>query len=113
MKINRNNARHYKWKDVCDGWHFVESNDLSIIVEKMPPGTKEDKHYHNISKQFFYVLSGQLTITIDDKKIMLDQGDGVEIQSKIVHQVINNSKDEVEFIVKSLPKSHGDKVICS
>lgn len=79
----------------------------------MSPGTKEDKHYHNISKQFFYVLSGQLTIIIDDKKIMLDQGDGVEIQSKIVHQVINNSKDEVEFIVTSLPKSHGDKVICS
>ena len=35
--INRENAEHYRWKTVCDGWHFVKSDALSIIAEKMPP----------------------------------------------------------------------------
>lgn len=45
-KADRQSAKHYFWREICDGWHLVERDDLSIIAEKMPPNTLEDMHYH-------------------------------------------------------------------
>ena len=58
--VSRKNAEHYNWKEVCDGWHFTKSDELSVIAEKMPPYTEEDMHFHHKSKQFFYILSGEV-----------------------------------------------------
>ena len=49
-KVDRQSAKHYFWQEICDGWHFVERDDLSIIAEKMPPNTSEDMHYHTIRR---------------------------------------------------------------
>lgn len=57
-KITRAAAEHYHWKTVCDGWHLLKNDALSVIAEKMPPHTAEDMHHHRRSRQFFYVLSG-------------------------------------------------------
>lgn len=62
--INRKTTEHYNWKEVCDGWHFVKTDKLSIIAEKMPPHTQEDMHFHLKSKQFFYILSGKAEIKL-------------------------------------------------
>jgi hypothetical protein len=39
--INKQTARHYVWGNGCDGWHLVCTGSLSIIEERMPPGTAE------------------------------------------------------------------------
>ena len=44
--ISRTNALHYTWAGVCDGWHLVRTPELSIIEERMPPGTSEHRHFH-------------------------------------------------------------------
>ena len=41
MIANRQNAPHYRWGDGCDGWHLVRAPQLSVIQERMPPGTQE------------------------------------------------------------------------
>lgn len=110
-KVNRQTAKHYVWKEVCDGWHLVEQEVLSIIAEKMPPNTAEDMHYHRKAKQFFYVLSGQATMRFAEREEVLTAGDGIEIEPLEAHQMINSSCEDVEFIVVSMPKSHGDRVI--
>jgi len=51
--INTKNAEHYNWGNNCDGWHFVKSDSLSVIKEKMPPMTKEKLHYHEKAQHFF------------------------------------------------------------
>lgn len=84
-KTNRKSDKHYVWQEVCDGWHLVERNDLSIIAEKMPAGTLEDMHYHRKSRQFFYILSGQATMRFFDGAILLNRGDGVEIEPGEAH----------------------------
>lgn len=49
-KVDRQSARHYFWQEICDGWHLVERDDLSIIAEKMPPNTSEDmREYETFS----------------------------------------------------------------
>ena len=35
--VSRKNAEHYNWKDVCDGWHFLQSEEtIEFIVVSMP-----------------------------------------------------------------------------
>jgi mannose-6-phosphate isomerase-like protein (cupin superfamily) len=109
--INANNAVHYFWGEKCDGWHLVNSDNLSIIKEKMPPGTAEIKHYHQKSRQFFYILSGTAEMEVKDKYITLTASDGIEIPPLIPHRIFNNSHEDLIFLVISQPKSHGDRVL--
>lgn len=110
-KVSRKTAQHYIWKDVRDGWHFVQTDALSVIAEKMPPRTQEDMHFHRKSKQFFYMLSGEATMCFPDCEVVLCSGDGIEIEPEEAYQMCNNSENNIEFIVVSMPKSHGDRVL--
>ena len=112
MKTVRKAAEHYTWKDVCDGWHLLKRDDLSIIEERMPPGTEEDMHYHQKARQFFYILSGNAAMRLSDSEISLSTGDSIEISPMEKHQMINDSDSDTRFIVISMPKSHGDRVTC-
>ena len=44
--ISTSNAEHYRWGDACDGWHLLAGEALSVIEERMPPGTAELRHRH-------------------------------------------------------------------
>ena len=65
------NAEHYIWGGNCDGWHLLNRDDMSVIQERVPCGGTEIMHYHNLSRQFFYVLEGEVTFVVDGKIIKL------------------------------------------
>ncbi|MVM34061.1 cupin domain-containing protein [Spirosoma sp. HMF4905] len=109
--ISTQNAEHYTWGDQCDGWHLVKSDSLSIIQERMPPGTVEVKHYHQKSHQFFFVLAGEATMEIGQETIHLKANEGIEIPPLVPHQMRNDSSNDVVFTVTSMPKSHGDRIV--
>jgi mannose-6-phosphate isomerase-like protein (cupin superfamily) len=111
MKVSKKSAEHYKWGENCDGWHLVKREELSIIHEKMPPGTSEVRHYHQKARQFFFVLSGVATMEMDGTRIVLHAHVGIEVPPNTPHQMMNQSDEDVEFLVISHPKSHGDRVI--
>ncbi len=110
MKKSIQNSEHYYWGDKCSGWHLLKTENLSIIEELMPSNTYEEKHYHNISEQFFYILNGIATFEIDNQIIELKKGEGINIKPKIVHQISNRSNSDLRFIVISQPSSRGDRV---
>jgi quercetin dioxygenase-like cupin family protein len=103
-------AEHYVWGEVCDGWHLVRSAELSVIEERMPPGASEQRHRHEHSRQFFYVLAGELTMELDGMVHALGAGVGLEIAPGMAHQAMNRSGEDVRFLVVSQPPSHGDRV---
>lgn len=107
--INTNNAEHYTWGEVCDGWHLLKRDDLSIIQERVPPGRFEIKHLHNKARQFFYILSGTATMVIGNQSVHLRASEAIEIPPGAVHQFRNDSTEDVVFLVVSSPKSHGDR----
>ncbi len=111
MKISKNNSEHYTWGDNCDGWRLMNKPDKSIIQEMMPPGTSEIRHYHEHASQFFFVLSGVLTIELNGEKFELAKHEGLEIPAKTPHQVFNKSGQNVEFMVISQPNATGDRII--
>jgi mannose-6-phosphate isomerase-like protein (cupin superfamily) len=104
-------AEHYRWGEKCDGWHLLQRDDVSIIQERVPPGKSEVRHHHGIARQFFFVLAGEATIEVDGNTIVLHKHEGLEIPPLATHQFRNDSSSEVVFLVVSVPKSHGDRVI--
>ncbi len=109
--VNTQNAERYVWGANCDGWHLVKQADLSVIEERMPPGTSEVRHYHVHSRQFFYALTGELTLEIEHHQYSVKPGDGIEVRPGQQHQAINRSQAEVRMLVVSQPPSHGDRVL--
>ena len=107
--VNVTNADHYIWGDGCDGWHLVRGASLSVIEERMPPAAFEQRHVHQQSRQFFYVLEGELTIEVEGTEHILQPRNGLEIAPGMAHQVKNLSNAEARFLVVSQPPSHGDR----
>lgn len=112
MTISTDTAERYTWGQGCDGWHLVRTAELSVIEERMPPGTSEVRHYHVRARQFFYVLEGELTMEVEGAVHTLRAGEGVEIAPGQAHQAFNRSGAAVRFLVTSQPPSHGDRVAC-
>lgn len=109
MSVSTKNTEHYIWGDICDGWYLLKRDDLSIIQERVPAGGLEVMHYHNTAHQFFYVLEGQGTMAFDDKSVVLEKGQGIEIPPKEKHQFKNLSNEDVHFLVISVPSTRGDR----
>lgn len=107
--ISTATADHYVWGEICDGWHLVRTGELSIIEERMPPGSAEQRHWHQHARQFFYVLEGELTMQFDDRATVLKPRQGIEIAPGLPHQAKNPSKTDTRFLVISQPPSHGDR----
>jgi len=108
--IEKKNASHYIWGDGCDGWHLLQADVLSVIEERMPPNRSEVRHFHEKSRQFFYVLAGMLSLDIEGKEFDLLPRQGVEVAPGIAHRAFNRSTADAEFLVISSPPSHGDRI---
>jgi len=107
--ISRGSAEHYTWGSGCDGWHLVRTPGLSVIQERMPAGTAEVQHRHASARQFFFVLTGQLSFDVEGTTHVVNAQAGMEIAPGVAHQVRNDSRRDVEFLVVSQPPSHGDR----
>lgn len=103
-------AEHYIWGEICDGWHLLQGDDMSVIQERVPAGAAEVMHFHNTARQFFYILEGQAQIVFEDKTIRLKKGQGIEIEPHVKHQFKNHSEEDVHFLVISVPSTRGDRV---
>jgi mannose-6-phosphate isomerase-like protein (cupin superfamily) len=110
MVISVENAEHYIWGEVCDGWHLFKREDISIIQERVPAGGAEVMHYHNVARQFFYILEGEGTIVFEDHEVVLKNGQGLEIPLQVKHQFKNQSNSDVHFLVISIPTTKGDRI---
>lgn len=111
MKIvNTNNVEHYPWGNNSHGWHLLNTAELSVIEECVPPNEKEQRHFHRESQQFFYVLSGIADIEISGTRFTVHAGNGIHVPAKAPHQLMNNHSEHLRFLVISQPKSHGDRV---
>jgi mannose-6-phosphate isomerase-like protein (cupin superfamily) len=107
---HKNNSPHYTWGNNCDGWHLLDSPSLSVIHERMPPGTSETKHYHEKAQQFFFILAGTATFYFEDEVVHVNEKEGIHIPAQKIHQIKNESGDPIEFLVISEPATKEDRI---
>jgi mannose-6-phosphate isomerase-like protein (cupin superfamily) len=110
LAARRADSEHYTWGTGCDGWHLVKQEGLSVIEERMPPGSAEVMHFHNRTQQFFYILAGEAVMELEGEAVSLARGEGLHIPAGTPHRIRNASNQPVEFLVISQPPSHGDRV---
>jgi mannose-6-phosphate isomerase-like protein (cupin superfamily) len=75
----------------------------------MPPDTSEVRHRHIRSRQFFYVLDGQLEVEVEGTIHRLAVGVGLEVTPGAAHQVCNRGAHDTTFLVVSQPPAQGDR----
>jgi quercetin dioxygenase-like cupin family protein len=103
-------TEHYIWGEVCDGWRLLTTSDLTVIEERMPPRSSEQRHRHEQARQFFYVLAGTLTMEIEGSDHSLHAGEGIEVHPGQKHQAINRDTADARFLVISQPSTKGDRI---
>ena len=108
--VRKENAEHYTWGQQCDGWYLVKEDQMTIIQERMPPGTAETLHQHAKSRQFFFVLAGSAVMEHGGAVTTLPAGTGIEIPPGVPHRILNKSGTDLEMLVTSRPPSHADRV---
>ena len=55
---------------------MLKTFDLSVIQERIPPGTAEVRHFHHRAQQFFYILAGEAVMEVNDQPMTLTTGEG-------------------------------------
>src|SRR3954453_14789561 len=100
---------HYKWGNDCDGWVLVETEDLSVKQERMPAQALEALHYHEKAQQFFFILKGIATFEVEEKSFTVKAGEGFHVEALKKHRIINNTADDIEFILNSQPSTNNDR----
>jgi mannose-6-phosphate isomerase-like protein (cupin superfamily) len=111
MKITQATAEEYQWGAGCLGWRFVDRMELSVIRERMLPGTSEVRHHHEKSRQFFFILRGAARIESGGEQVLLTKDEGLEIPPGVDHQIFNDSDEDLEFLLVSQPSTKGDRIV--
>jgi len=104
---------HYQWGNGCDGWVLLDTESLSVKQERMPTMTAEALHYHEKAQQFFFILKGIASFEIEGNGINVNAGEGLQIEAGKKHRIINNTADDIEFILSSQPSTSGDRFNCA
>jgi mannose-6-phosphate isomerase-like protein (cupin superfamily) len=111
LGVSKSNClNQYSWGDDCYGWTLVDTPDLSIKQELMPPDTSEKLHYHERANQFFFILKGRAKFTIDGAEHVLKPYEGMEIKAGQKHKISNNQNTDLEFILYSQPSTNNDRI---
>jgi mannose-6-phosphate isomerase-like protein (cupin superfamily) len=110
MITSTENAEHYTWGNNCDGWPLLRSDSLSVIQERMPPGTSEQLHYHERAQQVFYILSGTATFEVEGETVIVEHNQSLHIPVGKKHRIFNKTDADLHFLVVSEPKSQGDRI---
>lgn len=110
MSISIENAEHYVCGQISEGWHLLKRDDMSVIQERVPSGGAEVMHHHHVARQFFYILDGEGTMMFEDREVVLQKGQGIEIAPEVKHQFMNKSHTDVHFLVISVPATRGDRI---
>jgi quercetin dioxygenase-like cupin family protein len=107
--IDRSNAEHYIWADVCDGWRLLSQTDIAVIEERMPAGAKDHVHKHARSTQLFYVLSGELQIEIEGKTVVGKAGQALHVPKGAAHYLANVTQADAIYLSIASPAIHEDR----
>ena len=109
-KVSRDTTPREIWGDRCAAWRLLTQPDLAVAEEVMPAGTTEKRHVHRRARQFFYVLSGTLSMEREGSEtVVLGPGEGIEMAPNIAHRAHNASGAPVHFLVISAPTTKGDR----
>jgi transcriptional regulator with XRE-family HTH domain len=71
--------------------HTDVEHDLEMVINEYEPGTSSSETpVHHDGMEFGLILSGTLTVSLEDVEYVLDPGDGIAYSSSTPHVLSNN-----------------------
>jgi transcriptional regulator with XRE-family HTH domain len=71
--------------------HTDVEHDLEMVINEYEPGTSSSKTpVHHDGMEFGLIISGTLTVSLDDVDYVLEPGDGIAYSSRTPHVLTNN-----------------------
>ena len=105
----------YKKEDVIvadyseDGYkiHWLVSdaqkNEMEPICVEISPGQQTEEHSPHEGEEFGFVLTGNITLILGDKKYKVKKGESFYFKAKTPHLLINHTKKEAKVLWVSSP----------
>jgi len=73
--------------------HTDVEHDLEMVINEYEPGTSSSKTpVHHDGMEFGLIISGTLTVSLDDVDYVLEPGDGIAYSSGTPHVLTNNGQ---------------------
>ena len=79
-------------------WSETGSDDLCVGVGSLDPGKILDLHNHPEDAEFYYVLSGNAKVTVDEEEIDAAPGTAIYIPAAAKHKVFNGGDEKFVFV---------------
>jgi mannose-6-phosphate isomerase len=83
-------------------WGFyeilLETEYAKVKQITVNPGQKLSYQYHSKRKEFWTIIKGTATIILDDEKILVAQGESINIPLGAKHRIMNETDSTVIFI---------------
>ncbi len=73
----------------------------SLAEATLPAGGKTERHYHKVSEELYYLLSGTGVMEIDSEERQVGPGDAVLIQAGAWHQI--RAETDLQFLCCCAP----------
>lgn len=88
-------------------WTGVGSN---LAMVRLQPGTRSERHYHVVTKEWYFILMGHPVMELDSETLYLHKGVMVTIIPGQIHQIFNRTQKDVLFLVQTnIPWSADDQ----
>jgi mannose-6-phosphate isomerase-like protein (cupin superfamily) len=84
----------------------------SLAEARVAPGKQTQPHYHPVTEEIYYILSGTGRMTIGTQTRDVGVGDAIAIPPGAVHTIVNTGQDELRFLCCCAPAyEHHDTVL--
>ncbi len=80
-----------------------QKNEMEPILVELFPGGEADSDMPHEGEEFGYVLKGEITLTLGEKKFVVSQGDSFYYAADKTHTIKNESESPAKFIWVSSP----------
>ncbi|GEM_PF-1249322 len=92
-----------------EGWHLAEAGLPIQVGVKSGASPFSHGHLHRTMAEYFILLRGSVRLRVDDRELVMKQGDLVVIEPGEAHAVIHASRDSLLLLLMP-PPVPGDKV---
>ncbi|PTM94193.1 helix-turn-helix domain-containing protein [Mycoplana dimorpha] len=74
--------------------------DLEVYIGEFDPGgsTGAEPYSHGDSHELFFVVRGEMELTLSDERHLLSAGDSIEYRSSIPHKAVNIGTEPAEVL---------------
>ena len=90
---------------------FFEGQIMMVNWARLPAGQSFQSHYHEDMLEVFIMLGGPVAMKVDGESIELNHGDAIFIEPGAIHNMSNNTINDVDYIVFGVSQKQAGRTV--